>query len=115
MQIVQIFAADAHRHFDRREIAVGHDADMNDIADGDALKADRRAILEAGGISKYERSSSLRARGPPLAPDMRRINPTSTAEAASTNAPTLSCDHCISLRLGTAFSQLKMSRLTARE
>ncbi len=44
-------------------------------------------------FSKYTRSASLRANSPPLELDMRRISPTSTAMAAITNAPTLSCDH----------------------
>jgi hypothetical protein len=36
---------------------------MNDIADGDALKADRRAILEAGGILKVRAQQQLAGEG----------------------------------------------------
>jgi len=74
---------------------------MDHIADGDALKRYRGSILEASGIFKVGAEHDLAANKPPVEPDMTMMAATRTAMATRTSAPTLSCDHLISFRLGT--------------
>jgi len=52
-------------------------------------------------LSKYVRSTSLGANSPPVDPDMRKMRAIRIATDSRTTAPTLSCDHWISFRLGT--------------
>ena len=50
MQGVHIFRVDLHGCFDGVGVALGDDADLADVADGDAFKSDGGAYLDAGGV-----------------------------------------------------------------
>jgi len=52
VQIVLKLRAHLHHHFHRRGVAAGHHAHVHHIADRDALKRNRRAVLDACGIFK---------------------------------------------------------------
>ena len=64
VQIVEIFAAHPHGHLDRRGIAVRDHADVDHVADGDALERDRRAVLEPRGILKVGAQHELARKQP---------------------------------------------------
>src|SRR5690242_7357603 len=70
-------------------------------------------FFKPAALPKYDRSTIFLAKMPPVARDMRKIRDISTAEATRNRTPTLSCDHWISLRLGTSLLLQKLTPVDA--
>ena len=56
-------------------------------ADRDSFKVDGSALFQASGVFEVQRRTSLPPKGPPVFPDIRKINATKTAKATRTDTP----------------------------
>jgi len=64
VQVALEFIPHLHADFDRRGIAVGNHADMDDVADGHAFQRNGRAILDPRGILKVGAEHQLARKQP---------------------------------------------------